>query len=541
MFRTSCALAVVAIALTLSGCGAGSDASLTESPQAERNPSSTGVEDDVVWAEPASIAAYVAAQQQSMRLPALAVVAVADGEVLYEGALGDAAPGGAAMSLETLVSLGSTSKQFTGLAIQQLIDDGRLTLDDTVAGILPELSGTPYDDVTVAQLLTHHSGISYADGLMQWRPWLDEATVRDHARLMLNTSPSVPPGSAYEYSNGNYTVLGAIVEKVTDAPFPTALRELVTEPLGLTRTTADLTDAQSYGLAAWNYPWFEFLTFPTTQPAYEASAPSAFVNSSARDLGRLLLAHLGAVRTRMPVEVLAAAREPLAQESDHSDYASGWSVRPFWELRDHDENWDDGTLPLLWEHHGTTLRSFSYLAMQPEIGFGIVILANTGAAMDQGQVYSLAYRLTHHIAGTAANPVATPPLVAAAPVLIVAFPVLLLSVIFWLARGLRHPRQSSAGRAAPLVAAAVVVVASLYLCLGVVPAETGTPLLNPSWWAAVPDLAISTGLMLLLSTVATAAAVAALIRWTGTVERFSAPRRSSAGRTKGSPATTHLR
>jgi CubicO group peptidase (beta-lactamase class C family) len=475
--------------------------------------------DDVLWAEPASIAAYVAAQYESMRLPALAVVAVAEGEVLYEGVFGSATPGGAAISLDTPFSLGSTSKQFTGLVIQQLIADGRLTLDDTVAGILPDLSGTPYDDVTVAQLLTHHSGISYPVGLMQWRPWLDEVTVRDHARLMLNTSPAVEPGSAHEYSNGNYTVLGAIVEQVTDDPYPTALRKLVTQPLGLTGTTADLTEAQSYELASWNYPWFEFITVPTPQPAYEASAPSAFVHASARDLERLLLAHLDSVTTQIPVEVLAAAREPLAQESEYSEYASGWSVRPFWELRDYDENWDDGTLPPLWEHQGTTLRSFSYLAMQPELGFGVVILANSGAAMDQGQVYSLAYGLSHHIAGTAASPVVTPPLVAAAPVLIIALPVLLVGVIFWLARGLRHSRQSRIGRAAPLVAATLVVAASLALCLGVVPAETGTPLLDPSWWSAVPDLAISTALMLLLSAVTAGIAAAVLIRWTGKAKR----------------------
>ena len=62
---------------------------------------------------------------------------------------------------------------------------------------------------------------------------------------------------------------------------------------------------------------------------------------------------------------LVAAREPVAAESDYSHYASRWSVRPFWDLRELVADWDDGTLPSLWEHQGATLRSFSYLAMQP--------------------------------------------------------------------------------------------------------------------------------------------------------------------------------
>ncbi|HKP08378.1 MAG TPA: serine hydrolase domain-containing protein, partial [Microbacterium sp.] len=436
-----------------------------------------------------------------------------DGEVLYEGALGEAAAvGSSPMTLDTMVSLGSTSKQFTGLAIQNLISAGRLALDDTVASVLPDVSGTAYDDVTVAQLLSHHSGISYSTGLMQWRMWLGETSVQDHARLMLSTEPTSTPGEAYEYSNGNFTVLGAMVEQITGDQYTAALDSLVLEPLGLTSTTADITDAQASGLAAWNYPWYGFGDAVTPQPAYPASAPSAFVNASARDLERLLLAHLGTIETAMPAEVLAAAREPLAPESGYSEHASGWCVRPFWELRDLDADWDDGTLPSLWEHQGTTLRSFSYLAMQPDLGFGVVILANTSTALNQGAVSALAYELVHEIAGTSASPVAVSPLIAAAPVLIVAVPLILIGVVVWLIRTARHPPRSRLSRAIPVAAAGLAVGFSLYLCFAVIPGETGAALFDHSWWAAVPDLAISTAIMLLLSLVAGGLLVVNILR-----------------------------
>lgn len=471
------------------------------------------------WASAADIEDFVDEQYKEMNLPGIAVVAVVDGEVRYAGTFGEAASGSSPMTLHTPVSLGSTSKQFTGLAIQHLISDGRLSLDDTVASVLPDLGGTVYDDVTVAQLLSHYSGISYSAGLMQWRMWLGETSVQDHAQRMLSTEPTSTPGTAYEYSNGNFTVLGAIVEQVTGDEYAPALDDLVLEPLGFTSTTADLSDAQAGGLAAWNYPWYGFGETATPQPAYPAAAPSAFVNASARDLQRLLLAHLGTIETAMPPEVLASARQPLAPESDYSEYASGWSVRPFWELRDLNADWTDGTLPPLWEHHGTTLRSFSYLAMQPELGFGVVILANTSTALNQGAVLALAYELVHEIAGTAANPVPVSPLIAAAPVLIVAVPLILVGVVVWLIRTARHPPRSRATRALPVAAAALALGVSLYLCFAVIPAETGVALFDQSWWAAVPDLAVSTATMLLLSVVCSALLVVNILRWRKTANR----------------------
>jgi hypothetical protein len=232
-----------------------------------------------------------------------------------------------------------------------------------------------------------------------------------------------------------------------------------------------------------------------------------------------LLAHLGTSETGIPPEVLASARRPLAAESDYSEYASGWSVRPFWELRDLDADWDDGTLPPLWEHHGTTLRSFSYLAVQPELGFGVVILANTSTALNQGAVSALAYELVHEIAGTAANPVPVSPLIAAAPVLIVAVPLTLVGVVVWLSRTAGHPPRSRAARAAPMAAAALAIGFSLYLCFAVVPDETGVALFDQSWWAAAPDLTVSTAIMLLLSLACGALLLLNTLRWRDTASR----------------------
>ena len=446
-----------------------------------------------------------------MSIPGLVVGVIADGDTIYEGTFGDAAPGGPPVSVDTPFTLGSTSKQFAGLAIQQLVADGRLTLDQTVAELLPLLipaGGSVYDDVTVAQLLSHRSGFSLNSGLAEWRLWLDADTLPEHARMLLGETPIAEPGAVYQYSNANYTLLGAIIEEVTGLSYPSALDALVIDPLGLTSTTGVLAVAQNDGLAAWNYPWYGILNVVTPQPAYEAAVPSAFVCSTATDLERLLKAHLGVVQTGMSGATLAEAREPIAAQNEYSEYASGWSIRPFWELRDLDEDWDDGTLPEIWEHYGTTQRSFTYLGMQPEMGLGIVLLANTGVALDQNRVYGLVYGLLHEVANTQALPIEVDPLIAIAPALIIAVPLLVAGAIVWLAITLRHHPRSRIARWAPVAFGGVVVIGSLYLTLVVVPARTGGALYDTWWWTGVPDLAVSTALMLLLSIVATTLIVA---------------------------------
>ncbi|MCW5950645.1 MAG: serine hydrolase, partial [Propionibacteriaceae bacterium] len=77
------------------------------------------------WAPTSEIAEFVAARFEALRLPGLAVVVLAEGSVIYEGAFGEAAPMVPA-TLDTPFRLGSTSKQFTGLAIQQLSHRGQV-------------------------------------------------------------------------------------------------------------------------------------------------------------------------------------------------------------------------------------------------------------------------------------------------------------------------------------------------------------------------------------------------------------------------------
>lgn len=445
-----------------------------------------------------SLDSFVRQQRADLELPGLAVVVLSQSSVRFEGTYGDVYPGGPGVTLKTPFALGSTSKQFTGLAVQQLISQRHLSLSDSVGVLLPELAGanSQFSTVTVAQLLSHTSGLSGHAGREEFNPWPAVTSIRDETRRLLQGTPSAAPGEHFEYSNANYTVLGAIIEQVTGRSFEEALQVLVFGPLGLTSTTSDLDLARSNGLAAGYYNWFGIVPAVTPGAMWPMGAPSAFITSTASDLTHLLQIHMGEP-AGIAATTLANARAPLARANQDSEYATGWFVRPFWELHDNDENSSDPSLPTLYVHDGSTERSVSYLAFAPSLGLGVVVLSNYGLGTDQEKFSRFTEALLHKIVGTRDTPAAVDPLVAAAPLFMIGLPILQLMMVGWLIFAAARPRHSRTGRRVPLLIGTLVTSTTVFFTLVVVPGRTQAPLFEPTWWNASPDLAVSVGISLL--------------------------------------------
>ena len=130
-------------------------------------------------------------------------------------------------------SIGSISKQFTATAILLLQEQGKLSLDDPVAKYLPGL--TRGDEVTIRQILSHTSG--YQDY------WPEDYVMTsmlhpESAQQIIDTWAKKPldfdPGTQWQYSNTNFVIAGAIVEKVTGAPYFDFLTSHIFRPLGMT-------------------------------------------------------------------------------------------------------------------------------------------------------------------------------------------------------------------------------------------------------------------------------------------------------------------
>jgi uncharacterized protein YbbC (DUF1343 family)/CubicO group peptidase (beta-lactamase class C family) len=146
-------------------------------------------------------------------IPGAVLIVGHNGKVVYRKAYGNRAlePKREPMTLDTIFDLASLTKVVaTTTAVMQLVQQGKVRLNDPVAKYLPEFAQNSKDDITVRQLLTHYSGL--APDLDLKTPWQGKDTAY---RMAFAETLQDPPGSAFVYSDINFITLGALVEKVS--------------------------------------------------------------------------------------------------------------------------------------------------------------------------------------------------------------------------------------------------------------------------------------------------------------------------------------
>lgn len=190
-------------------------------------------------------------------VPSATVAVVRDGRLAYAQAYGAARLEPRVPALPSMrYNIGSISKQFAASCILLLQQEGKLSLDDPVARFLPGL--TRAGEVTIRELLSHTSGYQdywpqdYVPQLMQ-RPISTDSIMTRWARRPLDFDP----GMRWQYSNTNYVIAGAIVEKVGGMPFFDFLSSRILVPLGMRSAVnsdagplppSDPTGYMSYGI-----------------------------------------------------------------------------------------------------------------------------------------------------------------------------------------------------------------------------------------------------------------------------------------------------
>lgn len=183
------------------------------------------------------IDAYVHDLVEAGRFSGVVLVA-RDGIPVFEAAYGSAnLESEIPNRLSTRFSIASAGKMFTAVAIAQLVEAGKLSYSDTIDRYLPDYPATA-ERVTIDQLLTHRSGIVdfFADEarFAAVKESLDPQ--RDYLALFMDEPLRFTPGERFEYSNSNYILLGAVVEKVSGQSYEDYLRAHVFLPAGMTQT-----------------------------------------------------------------------------------------------------------------------------------------------------------------------------------------------------------------------------------------------------------------------------------------------------------------
>ncbi len=180
------------------------------------------------------------------RLPGLAWGVVFDGQLVLSGGCGQADIAQQRLATpQSLFRAASMSKSLTAMAILQLREAGRLSLDDPAALYLPGMkalrpAADDAPEITIRHLLTHGAG------LPEDNPWGDRQLTRTDAELLAllpEISVANAPGVAYEYSNLGFAILGQIVQRVSGMDFTVYTREMIFKPLGMASSVWEYAEA----------------------------------------------------------------------------------------------------------------------------------------------------------------------------------------------------------------------------------------------------------------------------------------------------------
>ena len=182
-----------------------------------------------------------------------AVLLAKKGVPLYEAAYGEANKDfGVKNTIDTKFNLGSMNKMFTAVSVMQLVDAGKVSLDDTLGKFLPAGAMKPevLSKVRVKHLLSHTSGLgSYFTDEWDRQSRALYRSVDDWMPLIKNDSLQFEPGTRWSYSNTGMLLLGKVIEKASGQDYFAYVREHVAKPAGMTSTDAYELDRVNRNLA----------------------------------------------------------------------------------------------------------------------------------------------------------------------------------------------------------------------------------------------------------------------------------------------------
>jgi CubicO group peptidase (beta-lactamase class C family) len=331
--------------------------------------------------------------------PGLSVVVVRDGEVVYNNAFGFAdGPRKVKATPDTVYHWWSMTKIPTAVAVMQLQEQGKLTLDNEVTEILPWFevkypSGTS-PAITVRHLLQHSSGLP--DPIPAMIGWVHYTnTAYDQTEVLKKYMPEFntlqfEPGTQAVYSNLNYMVLGAVIEAVSGQKYETYITEQILQPLGMSQTSFVYLPAMAEHEAAGTLPVVHMYTplLPTlldpgalvrerdgkllwlNRFSIEAT-PSTGLIGSAPDVAKFMMAYLNDGESILSPESVST----LTDTAPIDGRGLGWAV-------------GESSGERYIEHMGGGAGFATTMRIYPEAGLGIAILAN-GTDLDRAGLADL--------------------------------------------------------------------------------------------------------------------------------------------------------
>jgi len=345
----------------------------------------------------AAIDAYVSEQVDNLDIPGLGLGIVQDGQIAYLQGFGVADSSGRTVTPQTPFYIASLTKSFTALAAMQLVEEGKIDLDAPVQTYLSwfELADKETSaEITVRNLLNHTTGISRADGDRDWN-------VQPGSQELANDLETVqltgPVGTNYQYSNLNYIIAGWIVEQVSGQSYADYVTEHIFEPLDMRHSYASRAPALIDGLAEGHRYMFAYPFVAKAEGRFGLA--SGGLIASVEDMSHYAIAHLDSGRygntSILSPQGIAELHAPAAPVGEDEHYGMGWVVGTLDETR-------------LLGHSGALSNFRTSILLLPEIGSGVILLANANGFEQIIQIDDLSKQVAGMLVGKSPAPVSVP-------------------------------------------------------------------------------------------------------------------------------------
>jgi len=333
-------------------------------------------------------------------LPAVSVAVVKDGQIVYSKGFGLRNRAyGLRATPDTLYAIGSVTKSFTALSIMQLLNEGKLSLEDSVSKYAPLELKSMGEPVKIWHLLTHSSGIpalAYAEALIRYvtgagGKWIPMATYEELFAFMQEAEKwaITKPGERWFYLNEGYLLLGYIIEKVSGMNYQGYVKKNILEPLDMKRTFFGRERLEKDADTAVPYIITKEGEQKESVYVYSLTADGGLI-SNAIDLAHYIIMYLNRGeyngKRLLPPHLIEEMEKPRVklpvQVFGGEAYAYGLMTIPnFLGYR-------------LVGHGGSVLTATAYMGYVPERKIGIALLANgSGYPLSQLGMYGLALML----------------------------------------------------------------------------------------------------------------------------------------------------
>lgn len=268
-------------------------------------------------------------------------------------------------TVDMLGRIASVSKPMTAIAIMQLYEKGILDLDKPIQNYITEFPKKAKGDITIRHLLKHTSGIPHYSSKWEALSFTHYPTLVDALDAFKDKELDFEPGTQYRYTSYGYTVLGAIIEEVTQMSYGDYMKKNIWDKAGMSNTSLEEA-GQEYDNKSKQYLKIKTTYIKSPKTDLSIIYPAGGIQSTIGDLLKFGEAVLNNKLIKSStLELMINAKDELAPAAGDDPYGFGWGV------------YDDPTYGRIIQHGGTQPGTSSFFSIYMDHKIVSAVMSNS--------------------------------------------------------------------------------------------------------------------------------------------------------------------